>query len=67
MVMLNQGQVIASGVPWSILQPALLHDVFGVDASLIREPQAGKPLIVAHQELLVRNRLVSWFTLFRVQ
>jgi iron complex transport system ATP-binding protein len=48
MVVLNQGQIIASGAPGSILQPALLHAVFGVIASVIREPQSGKPLIVAH-------------------
>lgn len=48
-VVLNRGAIIASGAPWSILQPALLHDVFGVDASVIEEPQSGKPLIVAHR------------------
>lgn len=49
MVVLNRGEIIASGAPWSILQPALLHDVFGVDASVIQEPHSGKPLIVAHR------------------
>ena len=49
MVVLNRGAIVRSGEPWSILQPDLLHDVFGVAASIIREPQSGKPLIVAHR------------------
>ncbi len=48
MVVLNKGQIIAKGEPWSILQPGLLRDVFGVAASVISDPQTGKPLIVAH-------------------
>ncbi len=48
MVVLNNGAIVESGEPWSILQPDLLHQVFGVAASIIREPQSGKPLIVAH-------------------
>ncbi len=48
MVVLNHGQIISAGEPWSILQPALLHEVFGVVASVISDPHSGKPLIVAH-------------------
>ena len=48
MVVLNRGAIVRSGEPWSILQPDLLHEVFGVHASVISEPHTGKPLIVAH-------------------
>lgn len=48
LVVLNHGQIVAAGEPWSILQPDLLHDVFGVTASVISDPHTSKPLIVAH-------------------
>lgn len=48
MVVLNHGAIVEAGAPWSILQPELLQQVFGVAASIISEPQSGKPLIVAH-------------------
>lgn len=51
MVVLNSGAIVAAGEPWSILQPELLHEVFGVVASIISEPQSGKPLIVAHRSV----------------
>lgn len=47
-VVLSEGAVVAAGKPWSILKPDLLREVFGVVASVIRDPQSGKPLIVAH-------------------
>ena len=49
MVVLNRGTIVKAGEPWSILQLDLLHEVFGVHASVISEPQSGKPLIVAHR------------------
>jgi iron complex transport system ATP-binding protein len=49
MVVLHQGRVRAAGAPWDILQPELLREVFGVVASVITDPQTGKPLIVAHR------------------
>lgn len=48
MVVLNEGAIIASGSPWSILQPPLLREVFGVAASVISDPISEKPLIIAH-------------------
>jgi len=55
MVVLNGGAIVATGEPWSILQPDLLHGVFGVRASIIQEPQSGKPLIVAHSSAARRG------------
>ncbi|MEX1021125.1 MAG: ABC transporter ATP-binding protein [Litorilinea sp.] len=48
MVVLNQGAIIASGSPWSIMHPPLLRQVFGVTASVISDPVTQKPLIIAH-------------------
>lgn len=55
LAVLNGGQIVGAGEPWSILQPELLKSVFGVDASIIREPQTNKPLIVAHRSALRVN------------
>ena len=49
MVVLNQGAIVASGDPWTVMQPDLLRDVFGVVASVIQEPHTGTPLIVPHR------------------
>lgn len=48
LVVLNHGQIVGAGEPWSIVQPDLLHDVFGVAASIIRDPHTDAPLIVPH-------------------
>jgi iron complex transport system ATP-binding protein len=48
LVMLAGGRVVAAGAPWSILEPGLLRDVFGVAAAVVRDPASGRPLIVPH-------------------
>ncbi|MCG8349836.1 MAG: ABC transporter ATP-binding protein [Chloroflexales bacterium] len=52
MVVLNRGQIVGTGQPWETLQPQLLQEVFGVDASIISDPHTDKPLIVAHRSAL---------------
>jgi iron complex transport system ATP-binding protein len=42
--LLRGGQVVASGTPEEVLQPALIHEVFGVGASVERDP-SGRPRI----------------------
>lgn len=49
MVVLHHGAIVAAGEPWAILTPDLLHDVFGIIASVISDPVSGTPLIVAHR------------------
>jgi iron complex transport system ATP-binding protein len=49
LVVLHHGRVLAAGAPWDIVRPELLREVFGVIASVITDPQTGKPLIVAHR------------------
>lgn len=46
MVVLQRGQVVASGDPWATLSTDLLRDVFGIEASIITDPHADRPLIV---------------------
>ncbi|WP_128430199.1 ABC transporter ATP-binding protein [Streptomyces cyaneus] len=42
---LHDGQVVASGPPRDVLQPALLAEVFGVRATVVDHPLTGDPLI----------------------
>ena len=45
LVVLHAGRVIAAGPPEQVLTPALLRQVYGVDATLLRHPISGRPLI----------------------
>lgn len=45
LVVLHQGRVVAAGPPDAVLTPALLREVYSVDATLLTHPQSGKPLI----------------------
>ena len=44
-MVLQGGRLVAQGTPEVVLTPALLHDVYGVRASLLRHPATGRPLI----------------------
>jgi ABC-type cobalamin/Fe3+-siderophores transport system ATPase subunit len=37
---------VAQGVPETIVQPALLKQVFDIDTSIVNHPQTGKPIII---------------------
>lgn len=45
LVALHDGQVAASGAPAEMLTPALLRQVYGIDATILRHPRDGRPLI----------------------
>ncbi|MCE2571342.1 heme ABC transporter ATP-binding protein [Motilimonas eburnea] len=45
-LVLDQGRLVAQGAPSEVLTPALLHDVFRLDAQVIAHPQHGHPVIV---------------------
>ena len=44
-VVLRQGRVIAAGPTASTLTPALIRDVYGVDAVLLTHPVTGRPVL----------------------
>jgi iron complex transport system ATP-binding protein len=46
LVVMKDGRVAASGRPGEIVDPALLRDVFGLEASVGTDPVAGTPLII---------------------
>lgn len=45
LVVLHSGRVAAAGAPSDVLTPALLRQVYGVDATILRHPADGRPLI----------------------
>ncbi|KQX42664.1 hypothetical protein ASD04_01460 [Devosia sp. Root436] len=45
LVVLHGGRVAAAGPPETVLTPALLRQVYGVDAAILRHPGTGRPLI----------------------
>ncbi|MFD2649735.1 ABC transporter ATP-binding protein [Devosia albogilva] len=45
LVVMNYGRIVAEGAPEDVLTPALLRDVYGIEASVIAHPVTGKPLI----------------------
>jgi iron complex transport system ATP-binding protein len=42
------GKSVARGHPAEIVTPALLRDVYGVDATILTNPRSGRPLVAAH-------------------
>lgn len=45
LVVLHHGRLVAEGAPEAVLTPALLRDVYAVEASLLRHPGTGRPMI----------------------
>lgn len=45
LVVLHHGRQVAFGTPEQVLTPALLRQVYEVDATLLRHPGSGRPLI----------------------
>jgi iron complex transport system ATP-binding protein len=46
LVALRSGQVVAQGAPIGIVTPALVRDVFGLEAQVISDPVSHTPLVV---------------------
>ena len=44
-IVLRAGQVVAAGPTASTLTPALIRDVYGVDANILTNPATGRPII----------------------
>ncbi|SCK39218.1 iron complex transport system ATP-binding protein [Streptomyces sp. WMMB 714] len=43
---LSQGRLVASGAPGKVLTPELVHDVFGVRATVVSHPLTGDPQLL---------------------
>lgn len=46
MVVLSQGEVVVAAEPEQVLTPAILQDVFGVEAEISVHPVSGRPLVI---------------------
>lgn len=46
LVMMAEGKIIAQGTPQAVMTPALLQQVFDIDAQVYPEPVSGKPMCV---------------------
>ena len=51
MVALSGGDVVADGTPAEVLTPRLLRDCFGVDASVVTDPNSGSPMCIPHSPI----------------
>ena len=45
LILLHDGRQVAAGPPEQVLTPGLLQSVYGVDVTILRHPQTGRPLI----------------------
>ncbi|MGR3742633.1 MAG: ABC transporter ATP-binding protein [Pseudooceanicola nanhaiensis] len=46
LVMLRSGELRAQGTPESVLSPATVADIFGVEVSILPDPETGRPLCI---------------------
>jgi iron complex transport system ATP-binding protein len=44
-LVLSHGRLVAAGHPVDVLRPALLREVYGVDADVLEHPRTGRPVI----------------------
>jgi iron complex transport system ATP-binding protein len=45
-VAMKDGRIVAQGTPAEVVTPERLHDVFGLDAHVVREPTDGRPHVI---------------------
>ena len=53
---MKDGEVVATGAPADVITEELVRDVFGVEASIIQDPESGSPLMIPRWEGRVAER-----------
>jgi iron complex transport system ATP-binding protein len=48
-LVLSDGRLAAAGHPRDVLRPALLREVYGVEADVLEHPRTGRPVIAFHE------------------
>ncbi|MDN5716515.1 MAG: ABC transporter ATP-binding protein [Janibacter sp.] len=48
LVVMGEGRIRGDGDPASVLTADLVHDVFGLAADVVADPQAGTPMVIPH-------------------
>lgn len=54
-VAMRDGDVVAAGSPDEVITPDIVRQVFGVDATILRDPGSGAPMVIA-ERAAARNR-----------
>lgn len=49
LVAMKEGRVVAAGPPDTVVTPELVHDLYGVDAQVLRAPDDDAPVVVARR------------------
>jgi iron complex transport system ATP-binding protein len=47
-IAMSAGKVVASGTPQSVITPAIVRQVFGVEADIVQDPRTGTPLCIPY-------------------
>lgn len=50
-VVLKKGELVTKGAPWEVFNTDMLRDVFGIEASVVEDPEHGCPHILAHRSV----------------
>lgn len=50
-VAMRDGRIIAEGAPHDVVTPELLREAFSVEASIVRDPISGAPVILPHRTI----------------
>ncbi|UZF43011.1 ABC transporter ATP-binding protein [Rhodococcus rhodochrous] len=51
LVAMRAGTLVTAGPPNEVITPEMVHDVFGVEATVITDPVAGTPLVLPHRSV----------------
>jgi len=58
-LVLSGGHLVAAGHPADVLTPALIRDVYRVEADVLTHPRSGRPVIAFHEEARPATTLAS--------
>lgn len=48
LVVMSKGRICGDGDPTTVLTAQLVREVFGLDADVVADPQAGTPMVIPH-------------------
>lgn len=46
LLLMHQGTIVARGTPAEVLTPTLISSAYGLDVSVVRHPQSGRPVVL---------------------
>lgn len=51
LIVMKDGDVVASGTPRAVITEELLHDVFEIEGSVLRDPKTGAPVVIPQRSV----------------